>query len=109
MSLGAADIAFVQDLFTDIPDLTTRKMFGGLGIYPGGVIFALMRSDGEVLLKAEEGPFAERLAGLGCGKWTYTRKNGTESSMPYYSLPGSALDDPSEAGALGHEALAALR
>ena len=109
MSLSEADIAFVRDLFSDIPELTTRKMFCGLGIYSEGTIFALMRSDGELLLKAEEGPFAEKLAGLGSEKWVYTRKNGAQSSMPYWSLPGSALDDPSEASALAREAIAALR
>ena len=108
MSLGDADIAFVRDLFNTIPDLTTRKMFGGLGIYSGDVIFALMRSDGQVLLKANKGPFADHMAALGSEIWAYTRKNGAQSAMPYWSLPDSALDDPEEAQDLARQALAAL-
>lgn len=108
MSLGAEDIAFVRDLFSDIPDLSTRKMFGGLGIYSAGVIFSVMRSDGQVLLKAQKGPFADHMASLGAEVWAYTRKNGTQSAMPYLTLPESALDDPEEAHNLAHQALAAL-
>ena len=104
MSLSEADIAFVQELFADIPDLSTRRMFGGLGVYCGDIIFALMRSDAQVLLKAAKGPFADRLAGMGSEKWTYTRKNGAESSMPYWSLPDTALDDPAQACALARDA-----
>ena len=108
MSLSEADIAFVMELFADIPDLGTRRMFGGLGVYSGDTIFALMRSDAQVLLKAPDGPFADSLAAMGCEKWTYTRKNGAQSSMPYWSLPDAALDDPAQACALARDALDAL-
>ncbi len=108
MSLSAADIAFAKELFNDIPHLTTRRMFGGLGIYSGDTIFALMRSDGQILLKAQDGPFADQLAAQGSEKWTYTRKNGKGSSMPYWSLPDAALDDPDRAMALARDALRAL-
>ena len=46
MSLGAGDMDFARELFSDIPDLTTRRKFGGMGLYSGGTIFALMMSDG---------------------------------------------------------------
>jgi DNA transformation protein len=109
MSLAAADIAFATDLFSDIPNLTTRKMFGGLGIYADGVIFALMRSDGQLLLKAQDAAFTAKLATAGSTQWTYTRKNGAASSMPYWTLPDAALDDPAAATKLSREALALLR
>ena len=109
MSLGAADIAFAKELFQDIPDLSARKMFGGLGIYSEGTIFALMRSDGQLLIKAEGGAFADQLSEMGSTKWTYTRKSGAESSMPYWTLPEPAMDDPEAATDLAQSALAALR
>ena len=108
MAVSEADIAFATDLFSDLGPVTTRKMFGGLGIYSGDVIFALMRSDGQVLLKANKGPFADHMAALGSEIWAYTRKNGAQSAMPYWSLPDSALDDPEEAQDLARQALAAL-
>ena len=109
MSLTAVDITFARELFDGIPDLTTRKMFGGLGLYSEGVIFALMRSDGQILIKAQDSAFEVRLAEMGAEKWTYTRKSGVESAMPYWSLPDTALDDPSLAQALAREALTLLR
>ena len=40
MPVRDEQIAFVHDLFRAIPGLATRKMFGGLGNYSDGVIFA---------------------------------------------------------------------
>ncbi len=109
MSLSAADINFATELFNNIPDLTTRKMFGGLGIYSDGVIFALMKSDTQMLLKAQDPEFEAKLTAMGSEKWTYPRKNGGISSMPYWTLPDSALDDPDLANVLAREALALQR
>ena len=108
MSLTQADMAFAHELFENIPDLTTRRMFGGMGIYCGSQIFALQLSDGRVMLKAAKGPFADRMKALGGEEWTYTRKNGAAASMPYWTLPDAYLDDPEEACALAREAMAAL-
>lgn len=107
MSIAAQDIEFARELFDNIPNLSTRKMFGGLGIYSQDAIFALMRSDGQLLLKAR-GDFASKLADLGAEQWRYTKKNGMQSAMPYWTLPEAALDDPDLACTLACEALAAL-
>ena len=109
MSLAEADIAFAKELFSALPDITTRRMFGGMGIYADGVIFALMRSDAQILIKSQDSAFEAKLSGMGAQKWTYTRKNGAESSMPYWTLPDAAVDDPDLATALAREALALLR
>ncbi|MDG1866967.1 MAG: TfoX/Sxy family protein, partial [Yoonia sp.] len=109
MNLGAGDMDFARELFSDIPDLTTRRMFGGMGLYCGGTIFALMMSDGRILLKAAKGPFADRMAQLGGNEWTYTHKTGAQAAMPYWSLPDAYLDDPEAACALARDALDALR
>ncbi|MCX7565233.1 TfoX/Sxy family protein [Sulfitobacter sp. F26169L] len=109
MSLGEADMAFARELFADIPDLNTRRMFGGMGLYSGQTIFAVMLSDGRLMLKAPKGPFADHIAALGSTEWTYSRKNGKPSAMPYRTLPDAYLDDPAEACALARQALAALR
>ena len=93
MSLGAEDIAYVRDLFSDIPDLTTRKMFGGLGIYADGTIFALLMSDGALMLKGA-GNMPAQYSRDNWQPWTYTRKNGAKSSMPYWRVPDDLRDDP---------------
>jgi DNA transformation protein len=109
VSLSGADISFAQELFSDLPDLTTRKMFGGLGLYSDGVIFALMMSDARIMLKAKDPTFEAQLADLGSEKWTYARKDGKPASMPYWSLPDAALDDPEQANTLARQALDLLR
>ena len=108
MSLSAEEMTFARELFDNIPDLSTRRMFGGMGFYSSATIFALMLSDGRILLKAVKGPFGDRMAALGGAEWTYTRKNGATSAMPYWTLPDACLDDPEAACALAREALAAL-
>jgi len=106
MALGDSDIAFALELFEPLGDLTTRRLFGGIAIYHQGVIFALLRSDATLLLKAE-GDFRARLEADGWDRWTHTRKNGVETSMPYYVIPGEVLDDADTASDLARASLEA--
>lgn len=109
MTLSQAGMAFATDLFADIPDLSTRRMFGGMGLYSGPGIFAVQLSDGRLMLKAAKGAFADHLAALGGEEWTYAHKNGAASAMPYWTVPDACLDDPEQACALARQALDALR
>jgi len=102
MSLAEADIAFARELFSGLGALTTRKMFGGLGLYHDGTIFAVMRSDGAILIKGANG-FGEDLEAAGGVHWTHGK-----GSMPYWTLPDEALDDPELACDWARRALAHL-
>ncbi len=102
MSLGDADIAFARELFAGLGGLATRKMFGGLGIYSEGTIFAIMRGDGSVLLKGAKG-FGAELEAAGGTPWVHQR-----GAMPYWTLPDAALDDPELACNWARRALAHL-
>lgn len=93
MSLSPDEIAFATELFSDLGGVTTRKMFGGLGLYRDGTIFAVMLSDGRLFLKGAPG-FVPELEAAGCEQWVYERENGKTGAMPYWSLPDTALDDP---------------
>ena len=105
MPVRDEQIAFVHDFFRAIPGLATRKMFGGLGIYSDGVIFALI-GPGEALLLKARGRLADDLAAEGCDQWRYAGKSGTSTRMPYWTLPDAALDDPEDASAWARRALA---
>ena len=107
MAITDEQIAFVHDLFDEVGPITTRKMFGGLGIYTGGKIFALMMSDGTLRLKGA-GDMPAAYEAESWPAWTYTRKDGASSSMPYWQMPEALLDDPEEACAWARRALAAL-
>lgn len=107
MAVSDAQIAFVHDLFAGIGPLGTRKMFGGLGIYADGKIFALLMSDGTLKLKGV-GDMPAAYTAAGWQPWTYTRKDGAQSSMPYWTLPDDLLDDPETACDWARRALDAL-
>ena len=93
MSLSDADIAFAKELFSGLGNLTTRKMMGGLCLYHDGTIFAIIHGDGEIYIKGA-GAFKDVLDQEGLKRWTYSRDGQKETAMPYWTLPGDALDDP---------------
>ena len=99
MSISDSDIAFAREIFADIPDLSHRKMFGGICLYSEDTVFALASSEGRIYLKAQ-GDLAERLKGDGAEQF---------HSMPYWSLPEDLLDAPDRACDLARETLRALR
>jgi DNA transformation protein len=107
MAISDEQIAFVHDLFSGVGRITTRKMFGGLGIYAEGKIFALLMSDGSRRLKGA-GAMPAAYAVEGWPQWTYTRKDGAASSMPYWLVPEDLQDDPEAASDWARRALAAL-
>ena len=86
MSLSEGDMSFARELFNDIPDLKSRRMFGGMGLYSGPTIFAVQLSDGRLMLKAK-GVFAKRMKALGGEEWTYERKDGKQSACPTGPCP----------------------
>ena len=99
MSIADSDIAFALELFENIPDVTHRKMFGGICLYSGDTVFALASSDGRLFLKAYE-DIADRLRGDGAEQF---------HTMPYWSLPEDLLDDADAACDLAQETLTVLR
>jgi DNA transformation protein len=98
MSVADADIAFATDLFSELGNLTTRKMFGGMCLYHDGTVFALLNSEGRLYLKVK-GTLADEFASGGADQF---------HNMPYWSLPEAALDDPQEACTLARRTLAML-
>lgn len=108
MAVSDEQIAFVHDLFAGLGPITTRKMFGGLGIYHDGTIFGIVMSDGTLKLKGE-GDMPAAYKADGWQPWTYTRKDGAASSMPYWTMPDRLLDDPEAATGWAERALNRLR
>ncbi len=85
----------LRDLFAGLGEVSIRRMFGGKGIYHNGVIIAVFLR-GELLLKGD-GQLAPEREAAGCRRWTYAhRRTGSEVSMPYWTAPDAALDDPDE-------------
>lgn len=96
----------VADVFTAFGPVKCRRMFGGLGIYAEGVMFALV-GFGEIYLKADE-PLAARLEGEGSKPFAYEGK-GRMISLGYWSIPERRLDDADAVAEIAHAALAVAR
>jgi DNA transformation protein and related proteins len=85
----------IIDLFAGLGQVNIRRMFGGKGIYYNDVIVAI-EVRGELMLKADS-VSAPEFEAAGCQQWTYTgSRHGKLVSMPYWSVPDAAVDDPDE-------------
>lgn len=87
---GLCDLV-VHDLMADEPQVTSRAMFGGLGLYKGGKIFGII-ADGVVYLKLAE-PHRAAFEKVGSHPFRYSRKDGKATTMGYWSVPDEVLED----------------
>ncbi len=92
---------FVQnELLVSLSDrLTSRKMFGGVGYYLDGRIFAIVTSDGDLCFKVGDNNRAN-FEELGGQPFVYKSKKHQKMKdikMPYWLLPEEIMDDPQKA------------
>lgn len=95
MSVSDGFIDSVRDLLGFVPDLRTKRMFGGLGVYAGDAMFALAADD-VLYLKVDD---ANRSAfeAEGLSPFLYTAKDGKQQAMGYWRAPDSIWDGEEEA------------
>lgn len=81
--------AYVLEQLACLGGISARGMFGGVGIYLNDVFFALISNDA-LYFKVDESNRADyEAAGMGPFK-PYRNKKTT---MPYYEVPVSVLED----------------
>ncbi len=108
MAVSDDQIAFALELLADLGPVTTRKMFGGVGFYSDGTIFAILMSDGALHLKGA-GAMPDRFEAAGWARWTYQRDGAEKpTAMPYWRVPEDVLEDPETACDWARSVLAAL-
>jgi len=95
MALPVEFITWLEDMFSVVPDTSIRKMFGGVGIFRHGLMYALATSDGRISMKADEQTIADFKA-EGCEEWRYERNNGKASTMGYWYIPERLSDNSEE-------------
>jgi DNA transformation protein and related proteins len=86
----AEDAAWYADLFAPWGHVSVKRMFGGLGIYREGVMFALV-ADGRLYMKVDEIalPLFEKAGGK---PFTYGAKMDMTITS-YWSAPSDVVDD----------------
>lgn len=83
------------DALGSLGDVTSRKMFGGYGVFCDGVMFALVDSTGLAHLRTDASS-TSAFEAAGSAK---------HSRMPYWSIPAGVLGDPGKLVEWGTEAL----
>jgi DNA transformation protein len=93
---------FVSELLADFGPVTIRNMFGGAGVYAGGVMFGILVDD-TLYLKTDEAS-ARSFAREGMEPFTYTPSGKKPVAMPYWEVPPRLLDEPEELVSWAREA-----
>ena len=94
MAASAEFIAFLREQMADFGPVTSRRMFGGAGLYRDGTIFALVVDD-TLYLKAD-GEIRAGFEAEGLQPFTYDTKLGERTITSYWRSPERCLDDPDE-------------
>lgn len=103
MAPDAKREARMRDLFGPLGAISLRSMFGGLGVYCDGVMFALIGRDESLYLKAE-GVLARAMAAGGSEPFTYQR-DGEARALGFWRMPETGWEDPEEARLWGARSL----
>ena len=106
MAVTAEYRAYLEELFEPIPGVAFRRMFGGLGVFHDGVMFALVARE-RLFLKADPETEA-RFVEAGSEPFAY-RRGAREIRLGYWTAPDEALDDPELFEEWARQALAAAR
>ncbi|HUE97532.1 MAG TPA: TfoX/Sxy family protein [Longimicrobiaceae bacterium] len=94
MSVSREFREFALDQLERIVPVTSRGMFGGVGIYSGGIFFALIDDD-RLFFKVDDSNRGDFEA-LGMGPF---RPFGDDTKpMQYYEVPGDLLEDHERLG-----------
>ncbi|MCR9220402.1 MAG: TfoX/Sxy family protein [Alphaproteobacteria bacterium] len=109
MSVDAGYLAFVRDLYDQagLGSVTTRRMFGGAGVFRDGVMVALIAD--ETLYLKTDAQTRPRFEAAGLPPFTYQRAGKPAVVMSYALCPDEALEDPDAFADWAGEAMAAAR
>lgn len=91
MAVSPDYLAYVLDQLSPAASATSKRMFGGVGLYAGGLFFGLIAED-VVYLKVDDTSRPEYEA-RGCEPF---RPFADTRSMSYYAVPEEVLEDPDQ-------------
>lgn len=86
-------VAQLDELFETVGGVSHRKMFGGVGFFRDGIMFALI-ADERFYFRVDDGNEAAFVA-EGCPAWTYLGRD-RQMAMPYRLAPERLFDEAEE-------------
>ena len=92
MAYSQAYLDYIIDQLSLFGPVTTKKMFGGAGIFCDGKMFAMVTGDDTFRLKVAEANRADfEAAGM-----RPHHSPGKKKGMPYWEVPAAVVEDPTE-------------
>ncbi len=85
------DNEHLRELFEPLGGVSFRRMFGGVGIFRGGLMFALIADDVLYFKATDKG--AAAFEAEGCERWSYANSR-RKVAMPYWRTPDRLFDEP---------------
>jgi len=104
VTVSAEQLAWIADQLSELGPVTTRRMFGGAGLYFDGVMFGLVDDD-VCYFKADDASRQDYVA-RGCAAF---RPSPGKASMSYFAVPDDVLEDPTELAEWASRAVEAAR
>ncbi len=91
MTMAVSDgfLEYVLDQFSSWGDVTSRRMFGGAGLYRDGKMFGLIADD-VAYLKVDD---SNREAYEEAGSEPFQPYENKPTIMPYYEIPPDVLEN----------------
>jgi DNA transformation protein len=83
---------FLLEQLAPLSPVSSRSMFGGVGLFHNGMMFGLIARD-ELFLKVGDANRADYVA-AGEAPFSYKTKNGSHTITSYWRCPPDLLDDP---------------
>jgi DNA transformation protein and related proteins len=93
MSVSAQYLEYVLEQFASFTSVTSRRMFGGVGLYAEGLFFALIGDD-TLYFKVDDANRADYLARRSQPFRPFA--DDPTYSMNYFQLPEDVLEDTAE-------------
>jgi len=93
----------IADLFAAFVPVTTRRLFGGRGLYAEGLMFAIA-VNGIIYLKADPA-FAAELERRGSAPFSYEAQGAVRTLRGFWSVREAALDEAEDLAILARRAL----
>jgi DNA transformation protein len=88
MAISESYLAFVEEQMAPFAEITSRRMFGGVGLYADGLFFALI-ADNVLYFKVDD---TNRSDFEGAGMAPF-EPFGDGKVMQYYQVPAEVIED----------------
>ena len=98
-------ISYVLDQLSDFGEVAWRRMFGGVGLYHDGLMFALIAND-VLYFKVDD---ASRSDYESAGSGPFRPYPDKKTVMSYYEVPIDVSEDRDELSSWAEKALGAAR